>query len=691
VSHRLAFDNPKQCFPRYSVTAGLFVRGRNSRILGPSKTKRSPYIAGSRYSALIEKMDRFVTQAIGWIVRHLGEFDPFKNGQAFDVKNGQRVGELAILLHAYSTLTGRYDSDAAKAMARLLLSIQQKPAFADRVMRSPSEFILFAEVYSSLLSAGHDSESHRRLLQCAIDAGYLNFSERLPHRVMDVASCLARARLRHSLPRMEVLFRRSILSSVPCPMLLNEDGLYFLTHAIMFIFDFGARQTLKLKKSYKAELQAALSALIVAMCQEHHWDLLAELLVCWDCVALPHTNTYKRAWHLLRRMQTADGAVPGPEWASKLLDQVNQRANSASASSFLFDHHYHTTLVSVIAGVLRAKRRKSRAALETQGRRQAVPNLSRRGFSLLRCFDRSPHKIERALLSARDWLISILDNESNASRDRAEVFSGVLMGVWICDSAVSPSARLGVSKFIQQAKILLMEHLKAESAWARTPPLLKLISAALLRQHGTHIPALHGKDGFVRRAANALSCAAGKWGPEEWALLEKRVVLHQMGLLPRPHPVSLTKLWRDYRDFNLGDPNEAVDHLLQLTNAHTLYGLEVLPPRPEYRDVAHRLCELAASRLRHYDLLSGSKLLRAAFGLASNSLLSCTCVDFLVLQQKPDGAFGFLGAEEHRVNTKDQTVSHPDVAVDLYLPISLECAWALAEATGKWSFMRSLC
>jgi hypothetical protein len=92
-----------------------------------------------------------------------------------------------------------------------------------------------------------------------------------------------------------------------------------------------------------------------------------------------------------------------------------------------------------------------------------------------------------------------------------------------------------------------------------------------------------------------------------------------------------------------------------------------------------------------YDLLSGSQLLRGAFGLGSNNLISRTCIDFLLLQQRADGAFGFIGSEEHPLNTNDETVNHSDIAIDLYLPISLECAWTLAEATAKWSLMRNLC
>ena len=123
-----------------------------------------------------------VADALEWIVLNLNEFDPFKDGRPFEIKHGQKVGELAILLQAYASLTGNRGCEPVKKIASLLISIQKNPAFTDRLVRSPVEFVLFAEMYAAVRSLGHDNLDQREMLQRVIDARFLDHTERLPHR-----------------------------------------------------------------------------------------------------------------------------------------------------------------------------------------------------------------------------------------------------------------------------------------------------------------------------------------------------------------------------------------------------------------------------------------------------------------------------------------------------------------------------
>ena len=43
-------------------------------------------------------------QAIGWVASHLEEFDPFTDPQAFSVRRGQRIGELALAAYVCTAL-----------------------------------------------------------------------------------------------------------------------------------------------------------------------------------------------------------------------------------------------------------------------------------------------------------------------------------------------------------------------------------------------------------------------------------------------------------------------------------------------------------------------------------------------------------------------------------------------------------
>ena len=180
-----------------------------------------------------------VADALEWIVCNLNEFDPFKNGRPFEIKHGQKIGELAILLQAYASLTGDREGEPVKKIASLLISTQKNPAFTDRLVRSPVEFVLFAEMLRSL---GHDNPDQREMLQRVIDARFLDHTERLPHRAMDIVSCLEWGGFPHNFPSLESLYAGSILARVPNAAFLDEDAIYFLTHVIMFLYSFGTRK-----------------------------------------------------------------------------------------------------------------------------------------------------------------------------------------------------------------------------------------------------------------------------------------------------------------------------------------------------------------------------------------------------------------------------------------------------------------
>ena len=63
-------------------------------------------------------------------------------------------------------------------------------------------------------------------------------------------------------------------------------------------------------------------------------------------------------------------------------------------------------------------------------------------------------------------------------------------------------------------------------------------------------------------------------------------------------------------------------------------------------------------------------------------------MDFLRLHQRPEGAFGFFGAEERKLREAAPRIS---VENELYLPVTLECVWALAEGLDpRWRLFESL-
>jgi hypothetical protein len=102
-------------------------------------------------------------------------------------------------------------------------------------------------------------------------------------------------------------------------------------------------------------MSTLLSDLIVVTSQEGNWDLLGELLLCWDSIGFEHTRLTLAGWRSFLDVFRADGAVP-PCVAGDEEDASTQTETSD------FDRVYHTTLVAALAGTVFLSRFRPRSS-----------------------------------------------------------------------------------------------------------------------------------------------------------------------------------------------------------------------------------------------------------------------------------------------------------------------------------------
>ena len=635
-----------------------------------------------------------VARALDWLVGNIDEFDPFKDGRPFEIKHGQKVGELAILLHAYSSLTGDRDSEHVNRLVTLLASVQKNPAFTDRLLRSPVEFVLFAEVYASLRSLGHDDPNQRELIQRVIDAHFLDHTERLPHRTMDIVSCLEWGAFRHTFPSLESLYASSILGRVPMAAFLDEDALYFLTHVIMFLYGFGIRKNVALPAERTQNLGSVLSALLISCATEHHWDLLAELLMCWDCIGLASTFVSERAWEVLLQLQKEDGAIPGPEWAEKLHQALEQKDKNhqPGGRGLYFDHHYHTTLVGIIAGSLHLKRLEARTARqqETVLVVEETVEQASRNLSIARAASGSQGADKtRLIFRARQWLDQLIRTAAESEIRRPEVLSRILLGCWICDSLTETTQDAFPAAAHRVGEVLTKEGLTDELDWSKTTPALKLIVASLLSSREVFVPFLHWQEGFLHRAVMALNGSPPGDAKTDMLLCEKRVLLHVMGLHPRPGRIHWSEVSKIAGALPLTDPQSGIEELLLRIHSYTLFGTCRVELKQSDYWIEELLTGLAMTFFRKYDLVMGCRILRSLGYLVGNCKAMDTCLDFLRLHQRIEGSFGFFGPEKYRLVSS--TAEKFSLELDLILPITIECLWTLGEGNDhRWRLYQTL-
>jgi hypothetical protein len=634
---------------------------------------------------------RAVDSALSWIVAHLDEFDPFHGGGLFEIKNGQKVGELAILLQAYVAATGDRNGAAPRRLIALLESVSANRQFRERLLRSPAEFILFAEVYAALRDVGCDDPGRRAQLEAALAAGLLEHNERLPHRMMDVASCLQAGNFDHPWPSLSELYACSILGRIPSPLFLNEDGLYALTHVIMFRYRFGSRP-MCIPPHQVEPLQALLSTLLVVIAQESHWDLLAELLLCWEAIGYPATVTSERAWETLLSHQDGEGAIPGPQWAVPLYAAAEELGKLKREDAY-FSHHYHTTLVSIIALCLKRRNlRQGRPALAAVSpaapRRRRVQPASA-ALAPAAATTATATAAAAAARSAARWLDGLAATVCRDPEARRDTLCRLLLGCHVA-AAVAPNAgpARGSSRpaLRRIAARLRGRPATAPDSYQDVPPLLALAAAGALDAAGLRAPSLNGPGGWVARAAELLAAVPATDPLADLPLADKRALLNGMGLHPAPGGIAVAELVSCARALPPAMPAEALEQLLAHAGSLTGWGTRQVDLGDDGPWLEELMAATALRLLRGYDLVHAARILRAMIHLGLRGSAWRQGIDYLLLQQRPEGSFGLFAAEEHKILR-----ARPDFqpAVDLQLLPTVECLWTLAEC-GGWRLLDSL-
>ena len=148
--------------------------------------------------------------------------------------------ELAIMVRCHADAAS--DSDDAALLHRTLRQIAESQQLGDRLPRTRSDIIFQSFLCAALERLGTDTTRQRKLLQRAVDAGILDHSERLPHRIMEERLALDWCHVEHRLPGWAELFAGSVLGgSTPTPLHVERETAYQITHVLLFLYGFGSR------------------------------------------------------------------------------------------------------------------------------------------------------------------------------------------------------------------------------------------------------------------------------------------------------------------------------------------------------------------------------------------------------------------------------------------------------------------
>jgi hypothetical protein len=319
-----------------------------------------PTSSGTWYQDTRQSVDA----AAEWAFSRLERFSPFDESDCYDPSRVKAFVEFSVMLATYLKLTRHPQRADNWPVVELVPSVCKRADFTDRIMRSPEMLVGFAELCGVLQELGFADLELRRRIQSAVDAGLVEHIERLPYRLLEVRLSLDWAGVVHSLPPMGELISETILGRPLCTPWLSREAIYAVTHVVMFVARFGLRKWSSPPPALITRTRAVLCDLMVIACQDNEWDLLGELLLCWDCLDFEPTSLTAAAWVSFLSARQDDGAFlprrsePGgvTETNPKDGSTSNQPVGGRASKADDFGLVYHTTLVAILAGTVRIHR-----------------------------------------------------------------------------------------------------------------------------------------------------------------------------------------------------------------------------------------------------------------------------------------------------------------------------------------------
>ncbi len=293
-------------------------------------------------------------------------------------------------------------------------------------------------------------------------------------------------------------------------------------------------------------------------------------------------------------------------------------------------------------------------------------------LSTRNCFPNS--EMLPAFDAARDWLGAL--SKVLKKQRFSEKSLQCLLGLWICDRLLNSVKNSRHEIFARDLASQLEQPISLSLSSYDSK--LLLLSLCIIRSCGYSAPVL---EKHCRKMAVALIMNAGGRKHIGEAILLQRLGLWNDGVcsdVPAVlHSLSLKALHYD---------TSQIRNIITSIYVMTGFGTSECPWFPRKWLLSFIIKVLLIDTLNNYDLATGAMLVRAGIylGLTNDRALR-DAQSFLLIQQLPNGQFGQYHAQVGALQEAGL-----DECLDLYLPLTVSCVWALAELADP-SFRVFLC
>jgi len=286
----------------------------------------------------------------------------------------------------------------------------------------------------------------------------------------------------------------------------------------------------------------------------------------------------------------------------------------------------------------------------------------------------TPERIAGIAGSARAWLAALLERIPAQGDGAVRALCHVLLASWIAD-AMAGMGRAKSAGFAEIAQYVACSLSAPENCnhVHGVKPTLKLLVAVLLSSEGLSVEPFRR---FLTQSVSILRCADPVLDADP-SLMDKRILLHSAGLLPKPPTASAEGMRLLLDTFRLSASTEAVDALTLQLECLTGWGTQLIDAELISPSLGAIVAGLAIHRFRNHDLIPAARLLRLQEYIAASRIVARRddLYNILCMHHRTHGPFGWYGPEAVKLGTLSEVCAD----IELYLPTTLECLWTLAE------------
>lgn len=228
------------------------------------------------------------------------------------------------------------------ALANIISPLARSKSFLINICLKPTLALDYATAHICLDYAGFPDPNFDRILADSLNSIAHKGIERLPYRELEQAWLYSIWKKIEIPKNFKKWIRLSVLYKTVDIFSESTDGVYALTHAIIY----AAFDKIDIPKSQIEKVINLVESLLIRYIDEQNYDIAGELLMAWPLFGRKYSPVAEFGLHCLLYIESRVGFMPAPGLdLSKInVENINQRR------SYIYSHNYHTVCVLGLLG-----------------------------------------------------------------------------------------------------------------------------------------------------------------------------------------------------------------------------------------------------------------------------------------------------------------------------------------------------